>query len=168
MQIHQPPESRTQTEQANDLITQMTEEVAIDGQQCPNGIYYTVLLNIFPSILSMYWFFFTHLVFTPTDSFWPFCPLFMWSYIADNSKNSVTLLNDLNKQASGTVDENLDDEQPALKQIEEEKSRLLAEAMVELKQEENRQEQLLQVAKRLAVLQGRDPGKGSFILLHMK
>lgn len=86
--------------------------------------------------------------------------------IADNSESPVTSLNDLNKQASsGTVDENLDDEQLSLKKIEEEKSRLLAKAMEELKREENCQGQLLQVAKRLAVLQGRDPDKGKFMLL---
>ncbi|XP_060789972.1 abscission/NoCut checkpoint regulator [Neoarius graeffei] len=113
--VHQPPDNRTQTEQANDLIMQMTEEVAIDRQQCPD---------------------------------------------ADNSESPVTSLNDLNKQASSeTVDENLDDEQLSLKKIEEEKSRLLAKAMEELKREENCQGQLLQVAKRLAVLQGRDPDK---------
>ncbi|XP_029454441.1 abscission/NoCut checkpoint regulator isoform X2 [Rhinatrema bivittatum] len=45
------------------------------------------------------------------------------------------------------------------KQLEEEKNRLLAEAASELREENTRQEKILEVAKRLAVLQGKDPDK---------
>lgn len=44
--------------------------------------------------------------------------------------------------------------------MEEEKSRLLAEAAVELQEENTRQEKILALAKRLAVLRGQDPDRG--------
>ncbi|XP_066539858.1 abscission/NoCut checkpoint regulator [Hoplias malabaricus] len=112
--VHQPPDTRTQTQQASDLLKQMTEEVAIDNQQSPE---------------------------------------------ANNLEGPVSPLNDLNKYETGTVDDNLEDEQLSLKRMEEEKSLLLAEAMAELKSQEQSQEQLLLMAKRLAKLQERDPDK---------
>ncbi|XP_076834115.1 abscission/NoCut checkpoint regulator isoform X2 [Brachyhypopomus gauderio] len=110
--VHQPPDIRTQTEQANDLMTQMTEEVAIDNQQHPE---------------------------------------------ADSLEASVSSLNNLNKRDAGSVDENLDDERLTVKWLEEEKSRVLAEAKEDLSREERGQEQLLLMAKRLAQLQGHNP-----------
>ncbi|XP_038597259.1 abscission/NoCut checkpoint regulator isoform X2 [Tachyglossus aculeatus] len=48
---------------------------------------------------------------------------------------------------------------PAPRQLEEEKSRLLAEAAAELREENTRQERFLALAKRLAVLRGLDPDR---------
>ncbi|XP_009682913.1 abscission/NoCut checkpoint regulator isoform X1 [Struthio camelus] len=64
-------------------------------------------------------------------------------------------LNDLNRESEGGVcPANLDP-----KQLEEEKNKLLAEAASELREENTRQEKILQVAKRLAALRGQDPEK---------
>lgn len=71
------------------------------------------------------------------------------------SEISTQTLNDLNQtDGIGSVSE-LDP-----KQLEEEKNRLLAEAASELREENTRQEKILEVAKRLAVLKGQDPEKG--------
>ncbi|XP_014835861.1 PREDICTED: abscission/NoCut checkpoint regulator [Poecilia mexicana] len=107
--VHQPPDTRTQTEKANDLITQMAEEVAIDDQQS-----------------------------SPEDS---------------------VDMNDLNKGESAASDENLEDNQGAVRQQEAEKDRLLEEAMKELKREKYSQDEILHMAKRLAQLKGQDPDK---------
>ncbi|XP_028251743.1 abscission/NoCut checkpoint regulator [Parambassis ranga] len=109
--VHQPPDNRTQTEQANDLITQMTEEVTIDNKH----------LN-------------------------PECSV-------DGS------MNDLNKGEGRLLDENLEDNQGAVKQLEAEKARMLEEAIEELRIERHSQEQILHMAKRLAELKGQDPDK---------
>ncbi|XP_028995340.1 abscission/NoCut checkpoint regulator isoform X2 [Betta splendens] len=108
--VHQPPDNRTQTEQANDLITQMTEEVAIDDQQ-------------------------------------------------SNSEGVDSRMNDLNKGELGTLDENLEENQDAVKQLEAEKTRLMDDAIEELRKERHTQDQVLHMAKRLAQLKGQDPNK---------
>lgn len=70
-------------------------------------------------------------------------------------------MNDLNKGAEGTLEDNLDENQEASKQLEAEKTRLLEEAMQELKKEHHTQDQILHMAKRLAQLKGQDPDKGA-------
>ncbi|CAK6976782.1 abscission/NoCut checkpoint regulator [Scomber scombrus] len=109
--VHQPPDSRTQTERVNDMITQMTDEVAIDNQQ-------------------------------------------------SNPECSIdSRMNDLNKGEEGTLEENLEENQDASKQLEAEKARILDEAMEELRKEHHSQDQILHMAKRLAQLKGQDPDK---------
>lgn len=110
--VHQPPDSRSQTEKANDLLTQLSEEVAIDNTFAPQP----------------------------------------------GTEDTDVPLNNLNKGES-TLYGNLDDLQENVKQLEAEKSRLLEEAMAELKQDNICQEQVLQMAKRLAALKGEDPDK---------
>ncbi|XP_005364318.1 abscission/NoCut checkpoint regulator isoform X1 [Microtus ochrogaster] len=107
---HQAPDTRTQAQQTQDLLTQLTAEVAIDD----------------------YW----------------------------ERRGPVTpLQNDLNK--GGTRREHTNSPDQANSSLEEEKSRLLAQAAVELREENTRQERILALAKRLAVLQGQDPSKVS-------
>ncbi|NWU94037.1 ANCHR regulator, partial [Upupa epops] len=108
--VHQPPDTRSLVQQTNDLLTQLSEEVAIDEHYRP---------RVLPQ--------------------------------AGSSQS----LNDLSREREGCVcPANLDP-----KQLEEEKNKLLAEAAVELREENTRQEKILQIAKRLMVLKGEDPEK---------
>lgn len=65
-------------------------------------------------------------------------------------------MNDLNRTDGITSIGDLDS-----KQLEEEKNRLLTEAAAELREENTRQEKILEVAKRLAILKGQDPEQGT-------
>ncbi|NXW42436.1 ANCHR regulator, partial [Nyctiprogne leucopyga] len=108
--VHQPPDTRSLVQQTDDLLTQLSEEVAIDEHYRP---------RVQPQAVSS------------------------------------QSLNDLNRESEdGVCPANLDP-----KQLEEEKSKLLAEAAAELREENTRQEKILQVAKRLAALRGEDPEK---------
>lgn len=69
-------------------------------------------------------------------------------------------MNDLNKGQTEALDENLEQNNGADKQLEAEKARLLDEAMEELKKEQHSQNQVLDMARRLAQLKGQDPDKG--------
>ncbi|NWU36383.1 ANCHR regulator, partial [Hylia prasina] len=108
--VHQPPDTRSLVQQTDDLLTQLSEEVAIDEHYRPRVQLQAV---------------------------------------------SSQSLNDLNRESEDCVcPANLDP-----KQLEEEKNKLLAEAAAELREENTRQEKILQVAKRLAALKGEDPEK---------
>ncbi|XP_036042000.1 abscission/NoCut checkpoint regulator isoform X3 [Onychomys torridus] len=105
---HQAPDTRTQAQQTQDLLTQLAAEVAIDES---------------------------------------------W----ERRSPVPSLQNDLNK--GGTRNQHTDSRGQASPSLEKEKSRLLAEAAVELREENTRQERFLALAKRLAVLQGQDPNR---------
>ncbi|NXO16069.1 ANCHR regulator, partial [Oriolus oriolus] len=108
--VHQPPDTRSLVQRTDDLLTQLSEEVAIDERYRP---------RVQPQAVSS------------------------------------QSLNDLNRESEDCVcPANLDP-----KQLEEEKNKLLAEAAAELREENTRQEKILEVAKRLAALKGEDPEK---------
>ena len=72
-----------------------------------------------------------------------------------------SILNNLNKGEACGLKVTLDqDHGESSRQLEAEKSRVLEEAMRELRQEQGSQEHVLQMAKRLALLKGLDPDKG--------
>ncbi|KAG8514582.1 Abscission/NoCut checkpoint regulator [Galemys pyrenaicus] len=105
---HQPPDTRTQAQQAQDLLTQLTAEVAIDES---------------------------------------------W----ERAGPATSIQNHLNQD--GPRSQSTDSKGQAAQTLEEGKSRLLAEAAIELREQNTRQEQFLAIAKRLAVLRGQDPDR---------
>lgn len=58
------------------------------------------------------------------------------------------------------MEENSEQNDDAAKQLEAEKARLLEEVREELRKEQHSQNQVLEIARRLAQLQGQDPDKG--------
>ncbi|XP_035887703.1 abscission/NoCut checkpoint regulator isoform X1 [Phyllostomus discolor] len=107
-QVHQTPDIRTQAQQAQDLLTRLTAEVAIDES---------------------------------------------W----ERGGQGTSIQNDLNQGGPGG--QSTDSKGQATCSLDGEKSRLLAEAAAKLQEENSRQEQILALAKRLAVLQGQDPDR---------
>lgn len=137
--MHKPPENKTQTEQANDLVNQMREEVAIDNQQFNPEYSKTTSFEHHSLYIIMYLFYSTSSV----------------DFLKPSA--GVDALNDLSK---GAVDDNLAEAHEVAKQAEAAKARLLEEAMEELKKEQHSQNDILQMAKRLALLKDQDPEKG--------
>ncbi|XP_016075907.1 PREDICTED: abscission/NoCut checkpoint regulator isoform X2 [Miniopterus natalensis] len=111
--VHQPSDTRTQAQQAQDLLTQLTAEVAID-ESWDRGSPASLL-------------------------------------------PAASVQNDLNQGGPGGQSANSKGQ--AIWSLDGEKSRLLAEAAVELREENTRQERILDLAKRLAVLRGQDPDR---------
>lgn len=103
---HQPPDTRTQAQQAQDLLTQLTAEVAIDES---------------------------------------------W----EQGDPETSIQNDLNQ--AGPKGQSTNSKGQVTWTLEEEKSKLLAEAAVELREESIQQDRILAIAKRLAMLRGQDP-----------
>lgn len=69
-------------------------------------------------------------------------------------------INDLNKGESDAFDNNKEQNNATAEQLEAEKTRLLEEAREELRKEQHSQNQIMEMARRLAQLQGQDPDKG--------
>ncbi|XP_044150872.1 abscission/NoCut checkpoint regulator isoform X2 [Bufo gargarizans] len=111
---HQAPDTRSQTQKVDDLLTQLKDEVAIDQKCDPDP------QQEFPS--------------QPVNDLGK----------ADNVDGWTGLYTELDAA-----------------QLEKEKERILSKAAIELQDENTRQEKMLEIAKRLAALQGRDPEKGN-------
>ncbi|XP_024423433.1 abscission/NoCut checkpoint regulator isoform X1 [Desmodus rotundus] len=106
--VHQTPDTRTQAQQAQDLLTRLTAEVAIDESWEQGG-------------------------------------------------QGTSIQNDLNQLGPGG--QSTDSKGQATCSLGGEKSRLLAEAADKLQEEDRRQERILALARRLAVLRGQDPDR---------
>nr|KAF6503558.1 hypothetical protein HJG59_019860 [Molossus molossus] len=107
--VHQPSGTKTQTQQVQDLLAQLTAEAAIDEN-------------------------------------------------LEQGSPAASIQNDLNQGGPGGQSAN--SKGRTTWSLDGEKSRLLAEAAVELREENTRQERILALAKRLAVLRGQDPDRG--------
>nr|KAF6503561.1 hypothetical protein HJG59_019860 [Molossus molossus] len=106
--VHQPSGTKTQTQQVQDLLAQLTAEAAIDEN-------------------------------------------------LEQGSPAASIQNDLNQGGPGGQSAN--SKGRTTWSLDGEKSRLLAEAAVELREENTRQERILALAKRLAVLRGQDPDR---------